>query len=233
MKTKCISIIRAAYHSFGGAVCAGAVLMIVGANARADIPPPPPLLYSSAGFGGPELDGASVLSGQWYGVRFQLTRTSVITDVGANIEAMPGYGDGCYFGAVVRLTSMTDFPNSTSLTTPDVLGVTTFAPGSPSSDVVAPIGPLTVGPGTYALVIGTGLFGVSGIGHMPIDNPNPIPASFFALQGGTQWLGISPSDNIDFRMTVYGVPEPTVLQMLAPVVLVSLYRSLRTRNTRR
>jgi hypothetical protein len=208
-------------------VCAVAALVTVGTDAQAS-----PLLYSSADFGGPELNGASVLSGQWYGVRFQLTKPSVITDIGANIEAIPGYGDGRYFGAIVRLTSMSDYPDSISLTTPDVLGVTTFAPGSPSSDVKAPIGPLTVGSGTYALLIGTGLFGTSGIGHMPIDNPNPIPASFFALQG-SQWLDIFPGDNINFRMTVYGVPEPAVLQILAPMVLVVFFRSLRTRNARR
>jgi hypothetical protein len=90
------------------------------------------------------------------------------------------------FGALVRLTSATDFSDSRNLSTPEVLGAAHLT--TPSQDWFA-VGlhsePLraVLSPGWYALVFGGGLFGSEGgVGgyltteHQQLGNPRAFVA---------------------------------------------------------
>jgi hypothetical protein len=153
-------------------------------------------------------------------MRFQLLSGAVVDGIGGNIAIDPNIGDGRIFGALVKLTDMNDYPDSTDLSTPDVLAATAFSATPEIADVTAPIGPLTVGPGTYAVVLGSGLFGASGDGAMSINNPN-FPGSSTIWLLANRWDEYGAAGGL--RFTVYGtaVPEPgsLTLMLLAALVL--------------
>ncbi len=78
---------------------------------------------------------------------------------------------GQVYAGVVALAGQFDIPDSTDLSTPDVVGVTLLTPISPSANVSANL-VLTLPPGWYALVFGSGLFGATGA--LAINNNTPV-----------------------------------------------------------
>jgi hypothetical protein len=199
---------RSVYHSSGVLAAAVMILFTIPSSA---VPAPGPLLYSSADYNGTIGGGQGILASQWEGVRFQLNGNATIGAIGGNIGTLPFAGNGELFGALIQLSSMSDFPDSITLNTPDVLATVTFTSGNPSVDVVAPVGPINVGPGTYGVVIGTGLFGATGQGYMTVGNPQTVTPSLFGNYSGA-WFNAAPTT---FRFTVYAVPEPTAGALLA------------------
>jgi hypothetical protein len=180
------------------------------------------LLYSNAESRDPQFPGLVLGNRQMAGMRFQLSSGAIIDGIGGNINVIAGNGDGRIFGALVRLSDINDYPDSVDLSTPDVLTAVAFSAGPFVTDVAVPIGPLTVGPGTYGLVLGSDLFGASGVGSMSGANLDFLSSStFFYNAFDNVWSPYGPGGGL--RFTVYGRPVPELstvyLALLSTVML--------------
>jgi hypothetical protein len=177
------------------------------------------LLFESTQMGAPGAPGGlSVSSSQFLGARFHLSSGAVIDGMGGHLFAGSG-GNGLIFGALVRLTSLTDVPDSADLSTPDVLALTTFQlPAGPSADTFTSIAPIGVPAGDYAIVFGSGLFGATGSAGAPDDNvPSEINAERSLAYHGGSGFGWDVAGNSGLRFTAYGtIPEPNGV-LLFPV----------------
>ena len=189
------------------------------------------VLYQSATMGTPgQTAGISVGVFQYVGSRFELSERRVATAVGGHFGTS-ATGEQTVFGALVRLTSMTDFPDSLiPLNTPDVLATTVFALPKPSNDAIASIGPVELPPGFYAVVFGSGQFGASGQGFVPATN---VPVGLSSDISYVNLNGLHWSDTGIFqnRFVVYGeIPEPGAAALLI-VPISFLSASARRRRT--
>src|SRR4051812_15238170 len=74
-----------------------------------------PLYYASAPYVAPPLGGGGTLiaGSQFFAARFQVTQPMTIDGIGGNIVGAPS--GGSIFAALVALSSMSDYPDSTSL----------------------------------------------------------------------------------------------------------------------
>jgi hypothetical protein len=144
------------------------------------------------------------------GVRFKLTQPVITTQVGGHFVDR---ANGTFFGAIVELDDQNDFPNSGNLSTPDVLGTATLTFPNPSAEVFGNLN-LSLDPGWYGLVFGSGLFGTSGDGAAPRNNNDIGSPMYIAFQTGTGWFNLSDLSDailfVDHRFVVKGhlVPEP-------------------------
>ena len=144
------------------------------------------------------------------GVRFELTRPVVTSQVGGHFVAFTG---GTFFGAIVKLDGPNDFPDSGNLSTPDVFGATTLTFPALSAETYGDL-TLPLSPGWYALVFGSGLFGTNGWGASVRNAPDIGDPGVIAFQpnSGFDWSNYSVSD-ANGRYVVLGnvVPEPSVI----------------------
>lgn len=151
-----------------------------------------------------ETSGFSVNDQQFMGWRFQLDSASQVTAVGGHIGAV-----GNIFGAIVAINDPNALPQGNPFLPGEVLASTTFNPDSLSSDARTPLS-VTLDPGNYELIFGSGLFGATGSGFMPSNNSDFSGAMYFyysARNGGT-WVdgGIS---NTRFVVEANAIPEPS------------------------
>ncbi|NOZ38880.1 MAG: hypothetical protein GXP24_01470 [Planctomycetes bacterium] len=167
----------------------------------------------------------NVTNSSYQGVRFELTQPVVTTQVGGHFVAPPN-SDSVFFAAIVELDNAIDFPDSEDLSTPDVLGTNLLAFPEPSGEVWADL-ELSLNPGWYALVFGSGLFGASGTGgairnSIGIDSPD-----YIGFQSGFGWGARVPGKRFVIKGTI--VPEPTsfVLAFSASLFLLAQKRSHR------
>jgi len=172
--------------------------------------------------------GSGVTANVFSGVRFQLSKPVKITRVGGHFVD-DTRTDSTFFGALARLESDTDFPDSGDLSTPDVVGETTLAFPDPSTEVFGDL-ELLLEPGWYALVFGSGLFGATGSGAAVLNNPDIRSPSYIAHQTGSGWLELStlPGPFRNFRLVVEGIviPEPSSLALVLLTISCLLgYRS--------
>jgi hypothetical protein len=154
------------------------------------------------------------------GVRFHLTQSVITSQIGGHFV---GGSNGTFFGAIVKLDSETDFPNSSNLSTPDVLGAASLSFPVPSAEVFGNL-KIHLTPGWYALVFGSGLFGTSGYGAALWNNSGIGDPSYIIsrpISGGPtqRWFNseiIRTPPIEDFRFVVTGtiVPEPGSLSLL-------------------
>jgi len=116
--------------------------------------------------------GASVNSTNFLGVRFELTQPATARSIGGHF-LFQNVNSGQIFGALVGLDDLSDVPDSFDLSTPDVLGhALIFLQGTLSQDYAGNFGSdLSLTPGFYALVFGSGLFGATGGGAVPREVP--------------------------------------------------------------
>jgi len=174
--------------------------------------------------------GANVSSAVFDGVRFELTAPAVIFEIGGHFVAPTS---STFFGAIVKLDDDVDFPNSGDLSTPDVLGVTLLTFPAPSAEVFGNLA-LSLDPGWYALVFGSGLYGAAGNGAMPLNNPDIGTQSYIAFVS-SHWKNSAPTDGFefkDFRFVVKGsiIPEPNTLCLTVLILcLASVYGQTRFR----
>lgn len=198
---------------------AGAVVFAIPGSGRAV------LIYSTADMGATAGSGGLTLAQFYYvGANFTLGSETTIDGIGGNF-----YGTQL-FGAIVKLTSLTDFPDVIHQPSADVLAYTVFNGTNPSSDMVVPIGPITVPAGYYSVVFGSGILGasVSGVGGLVGGNPVPggTTPTFIRHQEAGGWTYLS---NNGYRLTVYATPEPSALVIVSlalPVVGVAVRRRL-------
>jgi hypothetical protein len=149
--------------------------------------------------------GSSVWRGQFLAARFELTRAVETETVGGHFFT----GSGTIFAAIVALDGETDFPDSTDLSSSDVLGATLLAPPLPSNDVFAPLR-LQLSPGWYAVVFGGLLFGsTSAAAGAPAGNPLMGTPSFFLYDSVTPWRDLNTgNDSNGYRFVVTGRAAP-------------------------
>jgi hypothetical protein len=160
--------------------------------------------------------GATINADIFLGWRFQLTDTLQVTDIGGHLISYPNVGDEKIFGAIVSLNRPNALPQGNPFQSGEVLASTSFNAGFPSSDTTVPLS-ITLNPGNYALVFGSGLFGASGEGalpDLPIDPPF-IPKELYLIWDNSSWREGAINGG---RFVVKGelststpVPEPTCL----------------------
>ena len=106
--------------------------------------------------------GGAVLNASFYvGFRFQITSSVVTKRIGASVTRSSGDASSM-FAALVRLTSGSDDPDTANLMGMDRIATTVVSVPA-GTDAVAVSNPITVTlePGWYAAVFGTGAFGAS------------------------------------------------------------------------
>jgi hypothetical protein len=147
--------------------------------------------------------GATLISGIFVGSRFSLTNTVQVTEIGGHLVEFEG---GSLFGAIIGLSSPTALPSGRPFDPGEVLASTTFTAPSFSEDVLIPLS-VTLPPGDYALVFGSGLFGATGRGAMPLNNTDiPGSASYFTWFGNPNvWMD---TQFRNLRFVVLGNPAP-------------------------
>lgn len=153
--------------------------------------------------------GTSISVDQWIGARFQVTEETKIIELGSHIKASLG-NDRSLFLALVPLDPSTNFPATSDLS--DHLWAEAFqAPynydcfanypcqvGDTSFSV-----DIELSPGGYALVAGSGQFGATGQGYVPINNTDKI-----GIIRGPNWIDIGGINNP--RFFVLGYPVSSV-----------------------
>ena len=101
-------------------------------------------LYQSAVLGPAQSGGISILPSQIIGVRFQLGTSATIEQIGGAIRGESG-GNRQWVGAIISLSSFSDFPDCRNLSTLDVLAHVNFIPHLDSTEEISvPITPLTL-----------------------------------------------------------------------------------------
>jgi hypothetical protein len=177
-----------------------------------------------------DVPGSVISPTVFTGVRFRLDESAITTQMGGHFGSP---ANGTFFAAVVALNSGSDFPDSGDLTSSDVLGETLLTFPGPSAEVFSEIH-LSLDPGWYALVFGSGLFGASGSGGALANNPDIGNPSYIAFQplSGIPWLDLGTFIT-DLRFVVKGriIPEPSISALLISASLFFL--SSRARIARR
>lgn len=154
----------------------------------------------------------------WPTHRFEIASPTVTNLVGGYFENLT-LDAISIFGAVIALSSSTDFPNSLDLSTTDVLGATVIDV-MPTDGIYSGNLSLALTPGWYALVFGTGKFGADSVvgvdmimPSLAIDLDPQLP--FTAIQAGNpygtppQFLAQQASPQF------FAAPEPATLALLA------------------
>lgn len=112
---------------------------------------------------------------QWIAHRFEVTDPLVnVTSVGGFFGERGLVGAYDAFAAIVELSSLSDFPDSFDLSTPDTLATTAFGIADDTFGFVSTPFDVTLASGTYALVFGTGAFGATSIGTSPTSSTTMI-----------------------------------------------------------
>jgi hypothetical protein len=184
------------------------IVLWVGLAARSGAAP----IYESATLGSiGQSSGLIVDAGQFLGVRFEVTATVQTGSIGGHFYDS-GFPGG-FFAAIVTLTGPADFPDSSDLSTSDVLGSTLLLPPPRflSDDVFADL-ELTLTPGWYAMIFGSDLFGATGRGAAPSSNTDiGSPSYFYRKDTGGYVDGLLS----DLRFVLNPVPEPSSALLFA------------------
>ncbi len=156
------------------------------------------------------------------GVRFQLTQPALTTKIGGHFV---DHLNGTFFGAIVDLEDGTDFPDSGDLSTPDVLGTAKLTFPVPSAEVVGDLS-LSLAPGWYALVFGSGLFGTLGDGAAPRNGSDINDPAYIGFQPGSAFGWVNITTFTDHRFVLKGriVPEASSFALWSITSLLLFFR---------
>ncbi len=158
------------------------------------------------------------------GVRFEVTSSITATAIGGRMERNANAGDNTFFGALIALTDFADFPDSTDLSSPDVLRSVVFsapAVNDVPEEVTVAIAAINLAPGVYAIMFGGGERGASGLGAMTAfgaDGPN---ASYFSKVSSDYSNDPVPQD-MRFVLHSNPIPEPAGMALLVGAALAIL-----------
>ncbi|MGV7234947.1 MAG: hypothetical protein ACQ9ET_01710 [Nitrosomonadaceae bacterium] len=118
--------------------------------------------------------GNSIYEWQYFGARFTLTNASQITGIGGHIKSSSSSDDRSVFVAIVPTSGADNLPSDTTLS--NAIYTAVFEPpfndsGPYPYQVAETIIPtdFILEPGNYAIVFGSGLFGATGQGWMPLS----------------------------------------------------------------
>lgn len=159
------------------------------------------------------------------GVRFFVDQPVVTTKIGGHFVRNIGATDS-FFGAIVKLTDSTDFPDSANLSTPDVVGVTLLSFPEPSDEVFGDLSK-ALSPGWHCLVFGSGLFGAIGSGAALRNGMDINDPSYVAFQP-PRWSNLTSLFS-NHRFVLHGtiIPEPSAIALCSASVVIHLSRRKR------
>ncbi len=139
--------------------------------------------------------GTAVSDSQYIGVKFEATHNYHASSIGGHFG---GTENTTIFAAIVELDSVFDLPDSSTLSTPDVIAETVF-PVPRSSDVVwAPISANIKKDTWYALIFGTGLFGANGLAYVPYENVTTESPAYIFWYSTSENMWYDPYGSAEF-----------------------------------
>lgn len=158
-----------------GATGLRAALLLAALSAAPTARAQGPVLLESAQLGATGLPGGTSLTDvQLVGWRFEIDETLHVSEVGGHLIGLtPGL-----FAAIVRLDAVDVFPAGDPFAAGDIVAYTIMTPPFPSAEFMTPL-VVTLPPGAYALVFGSGLLGATGLGAIPnpLDQPDIPPTT--------------------------------------------------------
>ncbi|MEX2317799.1 MAG: hypothetical protein WD669_11645 [Pirellulales bacterium] len=167
--------------------------------------------------------GTNVNPDVFVGVRFELTHAAMTSRIGGHFAG--GFGSDVFFGAITKLSDISDFPDSDDLSSSDVIGQALLSFPHPSQEVLTDFS-VMLEPGWYALVFGSGLFGASGTGGAVRNGLDIGTPSYIGWQtGGTGWFNLSDLsefhlfNNHHFVIEGHFTPEPATISLLVAAFL--------------
>jgi hypothetical protein len=195
-------------------------------------------IYASATAGTPHgiVIGPTDGGYQYGGVRFELTERYLVEGIGGYFQSLASNGsvgttgNGQVFGALVKLTSFSDLPDSSAINTPDVLETTLIQTSTTLAEVTGNVN-VTLDAGIYGIIFGSGRFGASGFavakGAADIGSP-----SFFSKSPVTDTYNNGNFGNV--RFVVQGVEAPAPVPLPAPVFAgIALFSMIGANKLRR
>lgn len=152
------------------------------------------ILHESATLGVESTGGWGVGLGQFLGSRFYVDSFVQVTGVGGHLFSSGGQ----LFAAIVQLDGPDAVPSGSPFNE-TLLATATFDARLPSTDVRTPLS-VTLAPGWYGLIFGSGMFGATGSGGMPGNNSDtPGRASYFCWTASFQsWHECAEVSNVRF-----------------------------------
>lgn len=157
---------------------------------------PAEIIHESAMLGPTGISsGANLYQAQFLGARFHIDRRVDVTAVGGHLTMHLGFEGQTLFAAIVPLEGPDALPLGEPFGEGEVIASAVFSAGFPSSDVRVPLS-VTLDPGYYGLIFGTGLFGATGEGGMPLNNYD-LPGASYLFWNGFVWFG-DPFDGARF-----------------------------------
>jgi hypothetical protein len=179
------------------------------------------IIRASAGLGTQELPAANVGRDYQLGFRFTLSSVARVEHVGGRMFRE----FGTLFAAIVSLSGPDAVPagDPFDLTT---LATTVFTPpvGPPSVDIRVPL-PITLYPGSYALIFGSEHYGANGAALMPLLNPDIADPNSFVAHGigDNPWRVVVLDGPPRFVVEGVVIPEPgTALLAAAAMGILGL-----------
>jgi hypothetical protein len=171
-----------------------AILAIAAVQSRVTVATP--IFESATGGPGDEPGGFTVNAQQFLGARFTLNAATDISYVGGLFRA--NYDDTKVFAAIVALNGASAMPGVTPLDANSVLASAVFTVSPLDQDVYVPL-TLTLGPGTYGLVFGQGMFGADETAYRSVGMPdfNLVVSGYDGYFGSTgkptsSWRNMDP-----------------------------------------
>jgi hypothetical protein len=159
--------------------------------------------------------GTNISQFAFNGVRFKLDQPALTTEVGGHFVAPT---TGTFFGVIVELSGENDFPDSADLSTADVLGRTLLSFPTSSAEVFADLS-LSLDPGWYALVFGSGLFEATAHGGAVRNGIDIGDPSYISYGRNLGWFNLDIFQGFfdNHRFVVRGslVPEPSATALCA------------------
>ena len=153
------------------------------------------------------------------GIRFFSDQPIVIDRVGGHFLGFEG-GD-TFFAAIVQLDGEQDLPDSSDLSTPDVLATSILHWPTLSAEVFADMS-IQLAPGWHAVIFGSGLFGAEGNGAAMANAAEPLSSGYISWQPivpAPGWYDVAPLEH-NYRFVVEGrvVPEPRAAALAAALL---------------
>jgi hypothetical protein len=172
----------------------------------------------------PQQDMVPVIASiQFIGTCLYLEESIHVQSIGASVFGASD--DTTLFMALISMDSSSSLPSGNPFTEDEVLAHTTLNIGTELNDYWAAMD-ISLAPGYYGLVIGSGLYGTTGAGAMPNNNYDHLFSEYFS------WTSVSPYNPYDpipladdgawysggdgYRFLMEGdvIPEPSSILLL-------------------